>query len=110
MTKRVASLALLASAVAFSFAASAAPNWSGPGTPHPMHVQPPAQPAIDRPFGAPPPANLAQWNGGFTDLHGHAITYTQVGADPATSNTTTHIKTYLIPVIFIYGQTNGNMT
>lgn len=110
MTKRVASLALLASAVAFSFAASAAPNWSGPGTPHPMHVQPPAQPAIDRPFGAPPPANLAQWNGGFTDLLGHSITYTQVGADPATSNTTTHVTTYLIPVIFVYGPTNGNKT
>jgi hypothetical protein len=75
-----------------------------------MHVQPPAQPAIDRPFGAPPPANLAQWNGGFTDLHGHSITYTMVGADPATSNTTTHIKTFLIPVIFVYGAQNGNMT
>lgn len=109
MTKRVASLALLASAVTLSFAASAAPNWAGPGIPHPMHVQPPAQPAIERPIGAPP-ANLAQWNGGFTDLTGHSITYTMVGADPASSNTTTHIKTYLIPVIFVYGASNGNMT
>jgi len=110
MTKRVASLALLASAVTLSFAASAAPNWAGPGIPHPMLVQPPAQPAIERPKGAPPPASLTQWNGGFTDLLGHAISYTMVGADPATSNTTTHLKVYLIPVIFIYGQTNGNMT
>ena len=74
-----------------------------------MHVQPPAQPAIERPHGTPA-ASLAQWNGGFTDLLGHAITYTMVGADPATSNTTTHVKVYLIPVIFKYGPTNGNKT
>jgi len=110
MTKRVAPLALLASAVAMTFAASAAPNWSGPGTPHAMFVQPPAQPAIQRPIGAPPPANLAQWNGGVTDLTGHSISYTMVGADPASSNTTTHVKVFLIPVIFTYGATNGNKT
>jgi len=110
MTKRVASLALLASAVVMTFAANAAPNWAGPGIPHPMFVQPPAQPAIERLKGAPPPASLAQWNGGYTDLTGHAITYTMVGADPAASNTSTHVKVYLIPVVFVYGATNGNMT
>jgi hypothetical protein len=56
------------------------------------------------------PANLAQWNGSFTDLTGHAINFTMAGADPSTSNTTTHIKMYIIPVIFTYGATNGNMT
>jgi len=81
MTKRVASLALLASAVTLSFAASAAPNWAGPGIPHPMFVQPPAQPAIERPKGAPPPTNLAQWSGGFTDLTGHRSEERRVGKE-----------------------------
>ena len=110
MKKRVASLALLASAVAMTSAASAAPNWSGPGIPHAMFVQPPAQPAIDRTRGSQPAASLAQWNGGFTDLTGHSISYTMVGADPAVSNSTTHVKVYLIPVTFIYGPDNGNKT
>jgi hypothetical protein len=32
------------------------------------------------------------------------------GSDPATSNTDTHIKTVIIPVIMVYGASNGNMT
>jgi len=109
MMKRVASLALLASAVAVTFAANAAPNWDGPGKPKVMFAHPAPQPAIERPRGAPPPTSLAQWTGGFTDLTGHSITYTMVGADPASSNTTTHVKVYVIPVIFTYGPSNGNL-
>src|SRR3984893_8569521 len=30
-----------------------------------------------------PAANLAQWNGGFTDLTNKKITYTMVGTDPS---------------------------
>jgi len=58
----------------------------------------------------PPPANLAQWSGSFTDLLGHHISYVMVGANPATSNTTTTIPVYIIPIKMVYGSTNGNMT
>lgn len=53
---------------------------------------------------------LAQWNGSFTDLKKVKRTYVMAGADPATSNTTTKIKAYLIPLIMVYGSGNGNMT
>ena len=109
MMKRLAPLALLAGAVAMSFAASAAPKWQG-STPRPMYGHPAPQPAIVHPGQKKPPANLPQWNGSFTDLTGHAINYVMVGADPATSNTTTHVKVYVIPVIFKYGPDNGDMT
>ncbi|HVU19878.1 MAG TPA: hypothetical protein VHE09_04045 [Rhizomicrobium sp.] len=119
MKKRVASLALVAGAVALSFAAGAAPQWqgpgkapkwSGPGVPHAMFMHPAPGPAVNYPQGHTPAASLAQWNGSFTDLKGHSITYTMVGADPATSNAETHIKVFLIPVVFTYGPSNGNMT
>ena len=74
-----------------------------------MFVYPAPGPAVNRP-GSAPAASLAQWNGGFTDLKGHAVTYTMVGADPAASNEATHVKTFLIPVVFIYGPDNGDMT
>lgn len=57
-----------------------------------------------------PPVTLQTWSGSFTDLTGHTVTYKMVGQDPATSNTDTHIKTVIIPVIMVYGATNGNMT
>ena len=60
--------------------------------------------------GHAPAGTLPQWSGSFTDLHGHNITYRMAGSDPATSNTDTHIKTFVIPVIFKYGADNGNMT
>src|ERR1051326_7919498 len=33
-----------------------------------------------------PAAQITQWNGGFTDLTGRAITFTMIGTDPATTN------------------------
>jgi hypothetical protein len=110
MKKYLASLALLAGAVAMPFAAGAAPSWSGPGTPAPMFMHPAPGPAVQYRTGHQPSGSLAQWNGSFTDLTGHNITYTMVGSDPAASNTDTHIKTFIIPVVFIYGASNGNQT
>lgn len=107
MMKRFASLALLAGACAMPFAAASAAKWTG-SKPVPMFGHPPPAPAIQHP--GQKPANLPQWNGSYTDLTGHTINYTMVGSDPAASNTTTHIKTYVIPVIFKYGKTNGDMT
>lgn len=109
MMKRVASLAMLASAVVMSFAASAGPMWHGQPA-KPMFVSLPAGPALAYPKGHTPAGTLQTWSGSFTDLHGHNVTYKMVGQDPATSNTDTHIKTFIIPVIFVYGPSNGNMT
>lgn len=104
MIKRVASLAALASAVVLACAASAGTAWK------PMYVVPKDHSPLNYAKGHQPAGTLAQWNGSFTDLHGHNITYRMAGADPATSNTDTHIKTFMIPVIFKYGPDNGNMT
>ncbi len=109
MMKRVASLAVLAGAVAMSFAANAA-KWEGPLSPKLMFVHPAQEPAMKYPAGHAPTGQLPQWNGGFTDLTGKSITYTMAGSDPSTSNAATHIKTFIIPVIFVYGASNGNQT
>ena len=57
-----------------------------------------------------PVSQLTQWAGSFTDLTNKNVTYTMVGANPATNNTTTTISVVLVPVKMIYGRKNGNMT
>ena len=110
MIKSVASLAVLASAVMLSSAAIAAPNWQG-SKPVPMFAVGTDHSPLHYPKGyTPPPVTLQTWSGGFTDLTGHSITFKMVGQDPSSSNTDTHIMTVLIPVIFVYGASNGNMT
>src|ERR1700733_13116518 len=111
MIKSVASLAVLASAVVLSCVANAAPQWDGKA--RPMFVVPSNHsplPIHYAPGQVPPTAVLQTWSGGYTDLTGHAITFKMVGNDPATSNTDTHIKIVLIPVIIVYGASNGNTT
>jgi hypothetical protein len=58
---------------------------------------------------AAPAANLAQWNGAWTHK-GQRTTFVMVGADPRQSNATTTIPTFIIPIKFVYGAQNGNMT
>src|ERR1019366_8313529 len=55
-------------------------------------------------------ASLAQWNGSYTDLTKKTITYTQVGTSPYTTNTSTTIPVYIIPVKMVYPKNNGNAT
>src|SRR5580698_5278863 len=107
MIKSVASLAALASAIVLSCSANAADQSA-----RPMFVVPSDHSPLQyEPGKAPPPtATLQTWSGGFTDLKGHSVTFKMVGTDPSSTNTTTHIKTVLIPVIMVYGATNGNMT
>ena len=57
-----------------------------------------------------PGASLTQWTGSFTDLTHKTVTYTMVGTDPDTTNTSTWIPVVLIPIKMVYGPTNGNMT
>lgn len=58
----------------------------------------------------PPTKSLQTWNGGFTDQTGHAIHFAMVGTDPTSTNTTTTINVVVIPVVFAFGPSNGNMT
>ena len=109
MKKRFASLGLLAAALTLSYASTAGSYETIQGA-KPMFAHPPAWPAMSYPKGHKPAGQLPQWNGGFTDLTGHSITFTMAGADPSTSNATTHVKMIIIPVVFVYGASNGNMT
>ena len=61
-------------------------------------------------FRAAPGVQLPQWNGSFTDRNGAQRNFVMAGADPATSNATTTIQAYLIPLVMVYGAANGNMT
>jgi hypothetical protein len=56
-----------------------------------------------------PAASLTQWNGTFKDLTGATIKYTMIGTNPASTNVTTTVPVYIIPVKLKYGKTNGNM-
>jgi hypothetical protein len=55
-------------------------------------------------------SSLPQWNGSFTDLTKKKVTYTMVGANPATSNATTTIPVYIVPIKMVYGASNGSHT
>jgi len=57
-----------------------------------------------------PASQLTQWNGSFTDLTGHQITYTMAGTNPATNNAATTVPVVVIPIKMVYGARNGNMT
>jgi len=56
-----------------------------------------------------PSASLTQWTGSFTDLTHKTVTYTMVGANPNTNNTSTTIPVVLIPIRMEYGVDNGNL-
>src|SRR5579872_3233697 len=57
---------------------------------------------------APPPASLQSWNGSFT-YGGTNYTYNMVGTAPS-SNTSTTITTYVIPVKIVITSRNGSKT
>ncbi len=54
--------------------------------------------------------HLAQWAGKFTDLTHLPITFTMVGTNPTSTNVTTTIPVFIIPIKMVYGISNGNMT
>ncbi|SRR5579871_1408207 len=57
---------------------------------------------------APPPASLQSWNGSFT-YGGTNYTYNMVGTAPS-SNTSTTVTTYVIPVKIVITNRNGSKT
>jgi hypothetical protein len=57
-----------------------------------------------------PAAQLVQWSGSFRDLTGKTVNYVMVGTNPATTNTSSTVPVYIIPIKMVYGRLNGNMT
>ena len=100
MNKRLGALALLAASVSLPSMVAAATD-TFPAKPMfkvgPLHT-----------LAAPHRAatNLPQWNGSYTDLTGKTITFTQIGGNPATTNTTSTVNILLIPIKFVITQ-NG---
>jgi hypothetical protein len=57
----------------------------------------------------PPVTPLTQWTYTFT-YQNRTYNDVFVGTDPSTTNTTTHILWGIIPIKFVFGSSNGNMT
>ncbi|HEY4114636.1 MAG TPA: hypothetical protein VGM17_11315, partial [Rhizomicrobium sp.] len=109
MKARIASLAVLATSLVVSMGLGAVAD-AKPNIAKPMFtVIPKDAPGHNVPL-FPPSSSLQTWSGGFTDLTGKAIHFTMVGTDPNSTNTTTTVNVVVIPVIFEYGASNGNMT
>jgi hypothetical protein len=109
MKARFASLAVLATSVFVSLGIAAAAD-AKPNIAKPMFVVIPKDAPGHMPALFPRTATLQTWNGGYTDLTGKPIQFVMVGTDPTKTNTNTTVKVVVIPVIFEYGATNGNMT
>lgn len=102
------SLALLASASLLPDAVASAQPDAG-SHPKPMFVTLPNHKDVMAPVRTPA-GQLPQWNGSFTDHLGQTVTYTMVGRDPATTNATSKVRVFIIPVKMVFGASNGNMT
>jgi hypothetical protein len=74
--------------------------------PRPRFVTLPQHPQVVVPA---PAANLIQWNGSFKDLKGVVRTFTMVGTNPATTNKTSTITVFLIPIKMIYNAGGENI-
>ncbi|MGH6887714.1 MAG: hypothetical protein ACREHF_00705 [Rhizomicrobium sp.] len=111
MKKRLAALALLAASVALPGMVSAATNPNlpslKPGTFAPRYVALHHEQSLT---GKVPTSELTQWNGSYTDLTGKTINFTQIGGNPATTDSTTTITVLLIPVKFVFTQGGKNYT
>jgi hypothetical protein len=57
-----------------------------------------------------PGPNLVQWNGSFTDLTHVSRHFTMVGTNPATTNVTSNVTVWVIPIKFVYNASHGNHT
>jgi hypothetical protein len=106
MKKRLAALTVLAASVAAAGTVSAAsdPNMPSlkPGTFKPMYVVGPKHTAPLT--NKLPAADLPQWNGTYTDLTHKTISFTQIGGNPATTNSTSTITVLLIPIKMVFTQ------
>ena len=105
MNKRLGALALLAASVSLPSMVAAATDT--------FPAKPMFKVGPDHSKLAPPhmsSSQLPQWNGSYTDLTGKTVTFTQIGGDPATTNSTSTINVLLIPVKFVITQNGTKYT
>lgn len=63
------------------------------------------------PSAVPPASQLAQWTFSWkSSFNNQTYNSVIVGANPASSNTTTTVTVGIIPIKMVYGSSNGNMT
>ncbi len=106
MKMRIASLAMLSAAAIIPFAASAGTYIPvGPAVPSFAFLPPHGN--VHQ--GAHLPQALTTWNGSI-NYNNHTYNYTMVGTDPSSTNGTTTITAYIVPIKMVYGSTDGNMT
>jgi hypothetical protein len=110
MTMRIRSLALLATALTIPCAASAGIFPAIPKGEMKGYFVVPHHDWGNAPTRAPSGSDLTQWNGSFTDQTGKKITFTHIGTDPGSTNTSTTTTVLIIPIKMVYGASNGNMT
>ena len=108
MKTRFTLSALLAACIALSSAGTLVAQESKYLYVKPMFVAGPAH--RDIAVRKSPAGNLAQWNGSFTDVTKKKINFTMVGTDPTTTNVSTTVPVFIIPVKLVYGKSNGNMS
>ena len=105
MDKRLAALALLAASVSLpSMVAAATDTFPA----KPMFVVGPRHNNPLPPHRAA--SQLPSWNGSYTDLTGKTVTFTQIGGNPATTNTTSTVNVLLIPIKFVITQNGTTYT
>jgi hypothetical protein len=108
MTTRFASLAMLATSVAALTAFSASADQAARPILDKFPGRHAYQAKADKIVKArKPAAQLTQWNGGFTDLHGVSRHFVMVGTDPSSTNTSTTIPVEIVPVVFTYPTFGG---
>jgi hypothetical protein len=61
------------------------------------------------PLSQKPAANLTQWRAAYTHKNVR-YPFVMVGTNPKTTNLTTTVPVFIIPIKMVYGQNNGNMT
>jgi hypothetical protein len=102
MKTGIASLAMLAASVAALSAGSAFADQARPILDK-FPVRSPYHAVTDKIVHArKPAAQISQWAGSFTDLHGTKRTFVMIGPDPAKNNATTTIPFEVVPVVMKY--------
>lgn len=104
MRPRFAALAALFALAAAPLAAHAAED-----TAMPMFKVLPQHGDIHPHAQYPAGATLPTWNGTIR-FSGTLYNFSMVGTNPATTNSTTTLKVYVIPIKMVYGAANGKMT
>jgi hypothetical protein len=104
MNNRISVLTMLVALALIASSAVAQDHDTLPARPLYGHV--PAHPSTD---ASNPPASLQTWAGTFT-YQGATNHFTMVGTDPSSSNVTTTIPVFVVPVRLGYKGSNGSKT